>query len=132
LTEAGRANETAQSALGMQTNRSANRIGLRRRDRQRRGAPDSGDALPSGCRIGPSVLAVVDRTREGFAVVLGSVSMRIGDIANVLGLGGDGSIHPADHRFRRAPRCCGWSRVVPDVQSSDFNAEIAEIPKFGP
>src|SRR5438093_66262 len=48
---------------GLQTNCPATYLGIRRRHRQRRGPPDSGNTLPSGSRIGRSVLAFLYRSR---------------------------------------------------------------------
>ena len=41
--------------------------------------------------------------------------MRIRDITNLLGFGGDGSIHTTDCWFCRSPRRRRWSGTVPDV-----------------
>src|SRR5262249_48413130 len=56
-------NETAQSHLGLQAHCSADRLGLRRRHRQRCGSPDSGNTLPSGSGLRRSVLAFLYRSR---------------------------------------------------------------------
>src|SRR5262249_55082178 len=76
-------------------------FGIRRRHRQRRGPPDSRNTLPSGSRVGRSVLAFLYRERERLAVVVGFISMRVCNIANVLGFGRDGSIYTPDRRL-----CC--------------------------
>ena len=76
-------------------------------------------------------MAFLYRSRQRLAVVIGFVSMRIGDITNVLGFGGDGSIYTTHRRLCRTPRRRGWTGIVPDVQSSDSRAAIAEIFEFG-
>ena len=80
---------------------------------------------------GPSWLSFIGNAKR-LAVVVGFVSMRVCNIANVLGFGRDGSIYTTNRRLRRSPRRGGWSCAVPDVQSSHSNAEIAEISEFGP
>src|SRR5215475_5829910 len=117
-------------ALGLQANSRANRFGIRRRHRQRRGPPDSRNALPSGSRIGRTVLAFLYRERERLAVVVGFISMRVCNIANVLGFGRHGSIYATDRGLRRSPRRGGRTGVVPDVQSSDSRTDTAEISEF--
>src|SRR5262245_28204869 len=71
------------------------------------------------------------RERKRLAVVVGFISMRVCNIANLLGFGRDGSIYTTNRGLRRSPRRGGWSCSVPDVQSSHSNAEIAEISEFG-
>src|SRR5215470_13336734 len=116
----------------MQANRRANCLGIRRRHRQRRRPPDSRNALPSGGRIGRTVLAFLYRKRERLTVVVGFISMRVRNIANVLGFGGDGSIYTTNRGLRRSPRRGGRTGVVPDVQSNDSRTDTAEISEFGP
>src|SRR5215475_5855900 len=118
-------------ALGLQANSRANRFGIRRRHRQRRGPSDSRNTLPSGSRIGRTVLAFLYRERERLTVVVGFISMRVRNIANVLGFGGDGSIHKTNRGLRRSPWRRRWTGVVPDVQSSDSRTDTAEISEFG-
>jgi hypothetical protein len=64
-------------------------------------------------------------------VVLGFVSMRIGDVPNVLGFSSDGSIYTSDRRLCSIARHCGWSRLVSDVQSCDSHAPAAEVSQLG-
>src|SRR5262249_31120897 len=106
-------------------------LGLRRRHRQRRRPPDSRNALPSGSRIGRSVLALLYRERERLAVVVGFISMRVCNIANLLGFGGDGSIYETDRGLRRSSPRGRWSGVVQNVQSSNSRAGTSEISEFG-
>src|SRR5262249_42670131 len=68
-------NEAAQSHLGLQANCTAYRSGLRHRDRQRRRSANSGNPFPAGSELRRSVMAVLYRSRQRLAVVIGSVSM---------------------------------------------------------
>lgn len=76
-------------------------------------------------------MALLYRERERLTVVVGFISMRIGNITNVLGFGRDGPIYATDRRLCRSPRRGGWTDIVPDVQSSDSRADTAEISEFG-
>src|SRR5262245_56103669 len=58
-----RRNETTPSDLGLSAHCSADCFSLRRRYRQRRGPPDPHHSLPSGSRIGRSVLAFLYGSR---------------------------------------------------------------------
>src|SRR5438093_11909253 len=59
--------QISQSHLGLQTNCPATYLGIRRRHRQRRGPPDSGNTLPSGSRIGgPSWLSFIGHAKDSF------------------------------------------------------------------
>ena len=78
---------------------------------------------------GPSWLSFIGHTKR-LAVVLGSVSMRIGDVTNLLGSGRDGSIYAADRRLCRSPRCYGWRGIMQDVQSSHSYADPAKVSQF--
>src|SRR5262245_45879252 len=57
--------------------------------------------------------------------------MRVRNIANVLGFGGDGPIYTTNRGLRRSPWRRRWAGVVPDVQSSDSRTDTAEISEFG-
>ena len=70
------------------------------------------------------------RERERLAVVVGLISMRVRNIANLLGFGGDGSIYTTNRGLRRSPWRRRWTGVVPDVQSSDSRTDTAEISEF--
>src|SRR5215469_18373906 len=70
------------------------------------------------------------RKRERLAVVVGFISMRVCNIANLLGFGGDGSIYTTNCGLRRSPRRGGRTVVVPDVPSSDSRTDTAEISEF--
>src|SRR5262245_47929848 len=59
-----RRNATTPSDLGLSAHCSADCFSLRRRYRQRRGPPDPHHSLPSGSRIGRSVLAFLYGSRE--------------------------------------------------------------------
>jgi len=61
-------------------------------------------------------MAFVDRDYKRFAVVVGFISMRVRNTANVLGSGGDGSIYTTHRGLRSSPWRCRWTGVVPDVQ----------------
>src|SRR6516225_7275549 len=71
-------------------------------------------------------MALLYWSHQRLAVVTGSVSMRIGDVTNLLGSGRDGSIYAADRRLCRSPRCCGWRGIMQDVQSSHSYADPAK------
>src|SRR5262249_15783311 len=92
---------------------------------------DSRNTLPSGSRIGRTVLAFLYRERERLAVVVGFIPMRIGNLTNVLGFGRGGSIYATHRGLCRSPRRGGWPSIVSDVQSSDSRADTAEIFEFG-
>src|SRR5262249_6987780 len=57
--------------------------------------------------------------------------MRIGDITDPLGSGGDGSIYTTHYWLCRSSWRCGWSGIVADVQSSDLRDDVTEISRFG-
>src|SRR5262249_3531852 len=120
----------AQRHLGLQADCRANRLGIRRRHRQRRGPPDSHNILLSGTRIRRSVLALLYLERERLTVVVGFISMRVRDITNVLGFGRDGSIYETDRGLRRSSRRGRWTGVVQNVQSSDSRTDTTEISEF--
>ena len=77
-------------------------------------------------------MALLYRERERLVVVVGFISMRVGNITNVLGFGRDGSIYATDRGLRRSPRRGRWTGVVPNVQSSHSRAGTSEISEFGP
>ena len=76
-------------------------------------------------------MALLYRERERLTVVFGFISMRIGDITNVLGFGRNGSIYTPDRGLCRSPRRGRWTGIVPDVQSIDSRTDTAEISEFG-
>ena len=75
-------------------------------------------------------MALLYRERERLTVVVGFVSMRVGNITNVLGFGRDGSIYATDRGLCRSPRCSRWTGGVPDVPSSDSHGDATEIYQF--
>jgi len=80
---------------------------------------------------GRTVMAFFYRERERLTVVAGFISMRVRNIANVLGFGRYGSIYPTDRGLRRSPRRGRWTGVVQNVQSRDSRTDTAEISEFG-
>src|ERR1019366_7798565 len=69
---------------------------------------------PESDSAGPSWLTFLGHMKEQF-VELRFVPLRIGHIANVLGIGGDGSVHTTHRRIWRAVWKRRWSGIVPDV-----------------
>jgi hypothetical protein len=96
-----RGNETAEPQLGLSPNRSADRIGFRRRNRPRRRSPHPEHSLPAGMGFARSLLAYLSRPHQGQLVELRSISLRIGNLEDPLGSGSDGPIYPTGHRLWR-------------------------------
>jgi hypothetical protein len=80
-----RRHETAESDLGLSTDRSTDRPGLRNSHHQRCGAAHSRRSIPAGARLGGAVLAHGPRSHDGQSVESRPVSMRIGRPAHPLG-----------------------------------------------
>jgi len=78
---------------------------------------------------GPSWLSFIGHAKDSLWSLV--VSMRVRDVTNALGFGGDGSIYASDRRLCCTARRCRWSRLMPDVQSRDSHADTAEISEFG-
>jgi hypothetical protein len=77
-------------------------------------------------------MALLYRERQRLTVVVGFISMRVRNITNVLGFGGDGSIYATDRGLRRSPRRGRWTGVVQNVQPSHSRTGTSEISEFGP
>src|SRR5216684_2132132 len=81
---------------------------------------------------GPSWLTFIGHM-ERQSLEFGSVPVRIGHLADPLGLGRDGSIYPPDHRVRRPRRNRQRCRTLPDVQPRHSMATVdAQVPQLRP
>jgi hypothetical protein len=78
---------------------------------------------------GPSWLSFIGHAKDSLWSLV--VSMRVRDVTNALGFGGDGSIYASDRRLCCTARRCRWSPLMPDVQPCDSHAEIAEVSNLG-
>jgi putative transposase len=58
------------------------------------------------------------------------ISMRIRQIANPLGSGCDGSVHPRNYRIWDSGWSCRWSGALPHVQTGDSRCRASEILQF--
>jgi putative transposase len=82
--------ETAESDLGLSSDRSTNRLGLRHCHQQGCGAAHSRRSVPAGTRLGWAVLAHRPRSHEGQSLESRSVSMRVSHPAHTRGARRDG------------------------------------------
>jgi len=81
--------------------------------------------FPSGSESGgPSWLSLIGQQR--LAVVFGLL-MRIGDITNVLGFGGDGSIHG----LLASSFTAVWMRSIVRIFIARFTRKHCELSEFG-
>ena len=80
-----------------------------------------------------SILANIPGPHEGQPLECGSVPVRIGHVADLLGLGRDGSIYPPDHWVRHPCRNRQRCRTLSDVQSRHSMATVdAQVPQLRP
>src|SRR5262245_32653505 len=127
----GRRDETAQSALGLSPHCPADRVGLRRRDRQGCCSPHLERSLPPGIRFRRSFLAYISWPDQGQLVELRFIPLRIGNPENTLGSRRNGPIYTSHHRLRRSRWHRGWCGTVPHVPASDSRSPLAKIPQLG-
>src|SRR5262249_23179919 len=79
-----------------------------------------------------AVMADFFGTHEGQPLESRSAPMRIRSIADILGAGGDGSVHPPNHRIRNSARSRRWTRPFPHVLTSNPRNGRFEVSEFGP
>ncbi len=125
--------KTAQPVFRLSKDRAANLQRLRYRPQQGR-RPAHSERSPSTRTTAERrpLLAGGDRTYQGPPVERRSLPRRVDSAQELLGHGGDGHLHPSNHRFWS---CRGQSRRhpgLPDVQSRDRQASYARAPLLRP
>jgi len=98
----GGRNEATESQLGLSADRPTDRLAVPHPNRQRRGSQGSRPSLPTGTELRWSLLADFPGPNERQPLEYRSIQVRVGNVADPLGLGGHGSMHAPDHWLRRS------------------------------
>jgi hypothetical protein len=128
-----RRHETAESDVGVSTDRATVRLSFCHSHHEGCGAAHPRRSVPADikARLDWPILADGPRSRERQSVEYRPVSMRIGHPAHALGARRVGPLHPSHRGLWRAPGRRGWRSTMPDVQSSDSRPTLAQVPQLG-